>query len=165
MSHPRIIRCYEYVTRPYGAVRGLLHRAPLDLLHRATTRAAARSNDLAGRLNVDLGGIELGVEVALEVQSVTDGEAAGGLSPVTRVAIGWQAARAPSFFPLMSGHLSAWPLTTSETQIELEGSYTPPLGALGVAIDAAVGRRVADAAVRRFVEDVVERIRDELPVT
>jgi hypothetical protein len=165
MSQSRTLRCYEYVNRPYEAVRGLLRRSPLEFLGRATTSAAARSNDLAGRLKIELGGIELGVEVTIHVRSVQEDEGVAGMSPVTRVAIGWQASHAPSLFPLLSGQLSAWPLTSSETQIELEGQYTPPLGALGVAVDAAVGHRIAEASVRRFVEDLVEHIRAALPAS
>jgi hypothetical protein len=62
----------------------------------------------------------------------------------------------------MSGQLSVWPLTSSETQIELEGTYTPLLGVVGVALDS-VGHGIAEASVTRFVEDVVRRIQEELP--
>jgi hypothetical protein len=165
MSQPRSVRCYEYVNRPYDAVRSLLHSRLVELLGRATNSAAARTNELAGRMKIELRGIELGVQVTIHVQSVQDGEGIAGMSPVTRVAFGWEASHAPSLFPLMSGQLSAWPLTSSETQIELEGQYTPPLGALGNAVDAAVGHRIAEATVRRFVEDFVEHVREALPAS
>jgi hypothetical protein len=163
MSQPRTLRCYEYVNRPYEAVRGLLQRSHLEFLGRATTSAAARSNELGSSLKIALGGIELGVKVTIHVHSVQEGEGVAGMSPVTRLAIGWEASHAPSLFPLLSGQLSAWPLTSSETQIELEGHYTPPLGAFGIAVDSAVGHRIAEASVRRFVEDLVEHIREALP--
>jgi hypothetical protein len=63
----------------------------------------------------------------------------------------------------MKAVLSFWPLTSSETQMEIEGAYRPPLGAVGNVADAAVGHRVAEAAVHRFLDDVVEQIRRELP--
>jgi hypothetical protein len=85
------------------------------------------------------------------------------VSPVTTIEIGWEAERTPALFPSMRAELSAWPLSSSETQIELAGNYRPPLGAVGNAIDAAVGHRIAEAAVHRFVEDVVEQMRRELP--
>jgi hypothetical protein len=163
MSNHRIVRCYDYVNRPYDAVRSLLHRSPGAAIGSATNSAAARSNELAGSLKIELRGIELGVKVTVHVRSVVDDEGVAGLSPATRVSIGWEATHAPSLFPLMAGQLSAWPLTSTETQIELEGEYIPPLGALGVAVNAAVGHRIAEASVRRFVEDVVQHIRDELP--
>ena len=62
----------------------------------------------------------------------------------------------------MVATLSAWPLSPEETQIEIEGDYTPPLGAVGRALDAAVLHRVAEAAVHRFLEDVVEQLRRDV---
>jgi hypothetical protein len=159
----RTLRCYEYVDRPYDAVRSLMHDRPLEILRQATTSAVARANALAGSLRIGVAGVELAVEVSLHVRGVRDDEGVAGLSPVTRVAIGWEAAHSPALFPLMSAALSAWPLTSSETQLEIQGDYTPPFGAVGTAIDAAVGHRIAEASVHRFLDDVVERIRRELP--
>jgi hypothetical protein len=59
----------------------------------------------------------------------------------------------------MSAELSAWPLSASETQLEIEGVYEPPLGVVGTAIDTAVGHRIAEASVYRFLEDIVEQLR------
>jgi hypothetical protein len=61
--------------------------------------------------------------------------------------------------------LSAWPLSSSETQIEIAGEYRPPLGVVGNAIDAAVGHRIAEASVKSFLDDVVEQMRRELPAS
>ena len=159
MQSYRTLRCYEYVNRPYELVRQLLHDRPLELLRGATSSAAARANELAASLKIEFGGIELGVGVTIHVRGVRDEEGVAALSPITRVAIGWEAARAPSLFPLMSAQLSAWPLTLSETQIEIEGDYTPPLGLVGKAIDATVGHRIAEASVRRFLDDVIHQMR------
>jgi hypothetical protein len=63
----------------------------------------------------------------------------------------------------MAAEISAWPLSSSETQLEIEGGYRPPLGPLGTAIDAAVGHRVAEACVHRLLEDLSEQLRRELP--
>jgi hypothetical protein len=162
MRQPRKVRCYQYVERPYDAVRKLLRERPLEVLQRATTTAAARADSLAAQLRVDVGGVEIGVAVKIHVTSVRDEEGVGGLGPVTHVMISWEAARTPALFPLMSAELSAWPLSSSETQLEIEGAYRPPLGAVGNAIDAAVGHRIAEASVLRFLEDVVQQVRQEL---
>jgi hypothetical protein len=160
----RTLRCYQYVDRPYDAVRSLLHGHPMEVLRQATTLAVARTKELTGILRIGVaGGMELAVEVSLHVRGVRDSEGVAGLSPVTHVAIGWEAAHSPSLFPLMAAELSAWPLTSSETQIEIQGDYTPPFGAVGTAIDLAIGHRIAEAAVHRFLDDVVEQIRHELP--
>ena len=83
-------------------------------------------------------------------------------SPVTRVTLGWKAARGTSLFPQMEAVLSAWPLSAQETQIEIDGTYTPPLGAIGQALDALLLHRFAEAAVHRFLEDVVEQLRRDV---
>jgi hypothetical protein len=161
MSEPRKLRCYAYVTRPYEAVREALHQRPLELLQRATNSAAERANSVATSLRAGAAGIEIGVEVRIHVRAVRDDEGLGGLSPVTRVSLGWEAARAPALFPMMSAELSVWPLSSSETQLEIEGAYRPPLGAVGKTIDAVLGHRLAEASVHRLLEDVVDQLRRE----
>ena len=165
MRQPRKLRCYQYVERPYEDVRALLRERPLEVLQRATSSAAARADSLAATLRVGVAGVEIGVDVKLHVTAIRDDEGVGGLSPVTRVMLSWEAARAPALFPLMSAQLSVWPLSSSETQVEMEGEYRPPLGAVGDAIDAAVGHKIADASVHKFLEDLVQQIRHELPTT
>lgn len=162
MRQPRKLRCYQYVERPYEAVRNLLRERPLEVLQRATTSAASRADALAAKLRVGVAGVEIGVDVKIHVTAIRDDEGVGGLSPVTHVMLTWEAAKAAALFPLMSAQLSAWPLSASETQIEIEGEYRPPLGAVGEAIDAAVGHRIAEASVHRFLEDFVQQIRQEL---
>lgn len=165
MRQSRKVRYYQFVQRPYGAVRGLLRERPLEVLQRATTSAAARAEALGATLRVALAGFEIGVDVKIHVTAIRDEEAVGGLSPVTHVMLSWEAARAPGLFPLMSAQLSIWPLSSTETEIEIEGEYRPPLGAVGDALDAAVGYRIARASVHQFLEDVVRQIHLELPAS
>jgi hypothetical protein len=162
MKEPRV-RIYQYVNRPYGAVRELFRLRAEELFQRATTSAAARASAVAASLHAGVGGVEVGVDVRIHVQSVRDDGGVAGMSPVTHVALAWEALRAPALFPVMNAQLSVWPLTASETQLEIEGAYRPPLGVAGSVIDAAVGHRIAEAAVHRFLDDVVEQLRRELP--
>jgi hypothetical protein len=159
MSKPRELRCYAYVNRPYSVVREALQHRPLELLQRATSSAAERASSLAASLRAEAAGIEVGVEVRIHIHALREEEGVAGLSPVTRISLGWEAARTPALFPVMSAELSAWPLSSSETQLEIEGTYRPPLGAVGRAVDAAVGNRIAEASVHRLLEDVVEQLR------
>jgi hypothetical protein len=162
MSEPRRLRCYEYVNRPYDDVRRTLHVRALDVFRRATTVAAERADALTAALRLPIGAVEVGVPVHIHVRNIHDEPGQASVSAVTRVAISWEAARAAGLFPAMSAQLSAWPLSAVETQLEIEGEYRPPLGVVGNAIDAAVGHRVAEAAVKRFLDDVVEQLRREL---
>jgi len=163
MSEPRKLRCYQYVNRSYDQVRALLHREPLELLQRATRSAAARAGELAANLHVTVGGIEVGVDVRPYVRRIRDEKGVAGLSPVTCLEIGWEASHAPGLFPSMHLELSAWALSSTETQLEIAGEYRPPLGIVGNAMDAAVGHRIAEASVHRFLDDVVEQMKRDLP--
>jgi len=165
MSEPTKLRCYAYLDRPYERVRELLRRQPLDLLQRATHSASARANSLAASLKVAVAGVEIGVVARTYLHRVKEDEAIAGLPPVTCLEFGWEASRTPAFFPAMRAELSVWPLTSTETQLEITGEYRPPLGVVGDALDAALGHRVAEAVVHRFLEDIVEEIRHELPDT
>jgi hypothetical protein len=62
----------------------------------------------------------------------------------------------------MSAELSIYPLTATETQLDFLGRYEPPLGAVGGAVDAVVGHRIAEASVHRFLSDVAAYLRRSL---
>ncbi len=162
MSQPTKLRCYAYVNRPYDRVRAALHQRGSTLYQEATRAASARADALASTLRVGVAGFEVGVDVHLQIYAVNDEESVALRAPVTRVELGWQAAHATSFFPAMDAKVSAWPLSATETQIELEGVYKPPMGTVGQAVDAVVGHRIAEATAHRFVEDVVDQLRREI---
>jgi hypothetical protein len=163
MSEPRKLRCYEYVSRPYEAVRDLLRARGLEVFQHATSSATARTDALVSTLRVSAGGVEVGVDVRINVLGTREEERVAGVSHITRVSLEWKAAHATALFPAMTAELSAWPLATDETQLEIDGHYAPPLGIVGNAVDAIAGHRLAEAAVHRFLQDVVEQIRRELP--
>jgi len=82
--------------------------------------------------------------------------------PVTRLHLEWEAARMPRLFPIMKANLSIYPITATETQLDFNGLYEPPLGPLGKAVNAIVGHRIAEASVHRFVSDVAGYLRKTL---
>ena len=163
MSTPRRLRLHEYVSRPFTDVRELLRARARDVFQAATQSAASRASAVAASLHAVVAGLEVGVDVRMHVHSVRDEKGVAGMSPLTRIALGWEAVSAPALFPVMSAELSLWPLTSTETQLEIEGAYRPPLGPVGNAIDAAIGHRLAEAVVHRFLDDVVEQIKRDLP--
>jgi hypothetical protein len=62
----------------------------------------------------------------------------------------------------MKANLSIYPITATETQLDFNGLYEPPLGPLGKAVNAIIGRRIAEASVHRFVSDVAGYLRKTL---
>ncbi len=163
MSERHTIRCYEYVTHPYEEVRDALRRDPAAFFQRATTEAASRAKGLVLSLRVRVGSVDIGSDAVVVVRSVVEELSAPGIhGPRTSLAIAWQAAQNPSLFPAMEAELSVYALGKDETQIDFCGTYTPPLGLLGDAVDVVVGHRIAEASVHRFVEDVAANVRQEL---
>ena len=65
----------------------------------------------------------------------------------------------------MKATLSVWALTATETQLAFSGTYEPPLGPLGRAMNALIGHRIAQASVHRFLKDVAEYLRQTLATT
>ena len=159
MTKEREIRCFDYVNHRYEKVRDALMADAAPAFSRATTRAAARADDLASQLHVTVGGLEVGTEVEISVNAVEERPGAGKHPPVTRIRFEWKAKKSPQLFPLMRAELAVYPLTGSETQLDFSGQYTPPLGVVGRGLDAMVGNRIADASVHRFVSEVAEYLR------
>ena len=72
--------------------------------------------------------------------------------------ISWRAVRADRLFPVLEGDLELAPLPVSGWQLSLVGTYRQPLSVIGGSADRALGHRVAEACVRRFVLDVADRL-------
>jgi hypothetical protein len=160
MTDAHELRTYEYVNRPYAAVRDALKADPAGIFSKATHNAAGRASSLAANLRVELGALEVGTDVSIEVESVEERpDGPGGRTPTTCVKLHWRAAHSPGIFPSMHAELFVYALSKDETQLDLHGLYTPPLGAVGSAIDSLVGHRIAEASVHRFVADVAKHLR------
>jgi len=162
VSQRHEIRSYDYVNHPYARVRAALTADPAAIFSAATRAAASRARSVAAELRVTIGGVDIAAEITVSVGTVVDETSGPYGAPVTRIPVSWEAARHPQFFPLMSAELTVYPLTSTETQLDFLGRYEPPLGAVGSAMDALVGHRIAVASVHRFVADVAEYLRDQL---
>jgi len=162
MGKGREIRSFDYVNHPYERVRDALKEDAVSVFRDATKAAASRAESVASALKVELAGVEVGKEIAIAVDSVEEGAQAVDGSPVTRLRLEWEAASAPKLFPLMKAELAIYPLTATETQLDFSGSYEPPLGLLGSAMNAVVGHRVAEASVHRFMNEVAQYLRTTL---
>jgi hypothetical protein len=161
MSEPQALRCRELLNLSYASVRHVLHRDPLKLLQRATT-VAPRASPLIANVRAEVAGVELGVDVrVLACRIARDAETDSNALPIARIQLWWEAVRTPGLFPTMLAEVSAQPVSPDTTRLEIEGTYWPPFGPLGKAIDAAVGHRVAEAAVHRLLTDIAVQLREE----
>jgi len=56
--------------------------------------------------------------------------------------------------PAFEGQIEITPLSSDEVQLSVIGEYDPPLGIIGEAFDAAIGRRIADATIALFAREL-----------
>jgi hypothetical protein len=89
--------------------------------------------------------------------------------PVTRngaltLAVRWEAAGpAGELFPVLDADLTLTADGDERTRLRLDGSYRPPLGRTGVALDRVVMGRIATATIRSLTESVADAIADPVP--
>ncbi len=69
-----------------------------------------------------------------------------------------RAASKPQFYPTFEGELSLLDAQKSGSQLQIDGSYAVPFGALGRVIDLTILRGVAESSLRRFIRDIANRV-------
>ena len=71
------------------------------------------------------------------------------------VPVRWVATGATgAMFPQLDGNLELAAADEGQSVLRLNGTYRPPLAAVGGGLDRLLLHRVADATVRRFLQDV-----------
>jgi hypothetical protein len=154
MANRHELHAYDYVNRPYEAVRDALLASPLAVFRHATTATAG------AQLHAKAGPVDVATEVSIEIAGIE--QSAPNERPTTKFLLEWKAVRRPALFPTMQATLLVYELTPTETQLELVGVYDPPLGVFGDAIDAMGMHRIASASVTGFVRDVAVFLRAAL---
>ncbi len=125
------------------------------ILQAATDRARTHATSVRSSLHATVGGFEVARGATIDVGEVEHVELTR-----SRISLRWYASQGAILFPVTTATLdiTALSLHPPRVQVALAGSYEPPLGWLGDAVDAALGHRVAASTVAHFVEDVVTRL-------
>ncbi len=76
----------------------------------------------------------------------------------TTIPFAWEATGTPGLFPKLDADLVVSAVGPDLSQIAMRGTYAPPLGPLGRALDRAVLHRVAEASVKSFVDRVAHMV-------
>jgi CBS domain-containing protein len=152
------LRVYDHVEQPFGPVAEALAADPVGVIRRATHAATADAT-----LHAQIGPIDVTRDIAIEIGPMDDTPRTG--QPMLRIPIAWHALRASYAFPVMQAELSIYPLTSTDTQLELVGTYDPPLGPLGRAIDRAALHGLAEASVLRLLQQIARCLREALRET
>ncbi len=76
-----------------------------------------------------------------------------------RTALRWEATGvAGGLFPVLDADLYISPAGEHSTRLVLSGSYRPPLGRLGAALDRAILHHVADATIHAVLESIADAL-------
>ncbi len=141
---------------PYALVARFLREDPAGVI-------AAVGHSEAGKVHAHLvahvpgTAFEFGAEAIIEVGDLED---VAGPIPSLRIPVQWHGAGESHLLPEMVAHLEAFPATANDTELAIVGEYTPPLGALGAAVDHALMHRVASDAANGLLEAVVHEIKN-----
>lgn len=146
----RELHLYQYVNRPFEAVREALVINAVELFER--------------HLQVSIAGLDVCKDVVVKVKRVAPHVDAPGhvANDAIRFELEWQAETNASLFPSMKAKLVAYALGPNETQLDFTGDYAPPGGAIGNAADRLVGHRIAEASVKRFLDDFAGKLSEVL---
>lgn len=159
MTRHHELHCYEYVNHDYEAVREALLSDPRRIFRDATARGAGEAAKT--ELRVTLGALELAAEIDIEIDSTWPSRSPLG-KPALAITMSWKSPRRPGWFPTMSATLTCYALSSTETELDFDGNYEPPLGVFGAAVDAVALHRFAERAVANFLREVATYLRDEL---
>jgi len=158
MAIPHQLHAFDYVNQGYERVREAVLKDPLVLFQRATAATTRTSEPADAELRAKAGPFELGAQIDIEIGAIEETISAAGRK-TTKIGIAWKATRRPGMFPTLRGELLIYPLTATETQLELAGTYDPPFGVIGEVLDAAGMHRLAEETVNGFIQAVAAYLR------
>jgi hypothetical protein len=81
----------------------------------------------------------------------------------TSVPLSWWATGTPGLFPTMEADLVAAAMGPDLTQLTFQGTYKPPLGIVGQALDSALLHRFAESSVKDFVDRIIADLEHARP--
>lgn len=145
---------FEYVDKTAEELVAALSHPPEALLRSVAGKALEHAEAFRERLHVEIAGLDISKEVAIALGDPDD----RGFAVV--FPISWHAANQRSLFPSMQAELEVVPLSDVPpySQLGILGTYRPPAALVGRMGDAVLGHRIAQAAVRRFISDLAERL-------
>jgi hypothetical protein len=147
------VRYYADLATPFAEVEARL----LDAPERWLPGILEDAEDRGSRLLADVG-FAFGEERRVDKQVQVQIGAPYRIPRKTLVPITWSATGSERLFPSLEGDLELAALGERRTQLSISASYSPPLGAVGRALDRALLHRVAEATVKDFLDRVVEEV-------
>ena len=152
----RELHVYAYVEAPFDLCTRLLAENATRVFQRATDDAREQASVLSRTLEVEVGGFSVCRDVVIEVGEFEPRRLTSAVVPLR-----WHAESGRLLFPELIAELevAALVLDPPLTQLTLNGTYEPPLGAVGAGADRLALGRLAEATVHRLVNEVADELR------
>ena len=152
----RELHAYAYVEAPFDLVTRLLADDARGVLQRATDDAADHAGLLSRPLELNVGGFSVSRDVEIQVGEFVPRSVTRSVVPLS-----WRASGKGLLFPELSAELEVAAVSFDPplTQVTLNGTYEPPLGAVGAGADRVLLGRLAEATVHRFIHEVADALR------
>ena len=144
----RDVQFVKAIDRPYVDVRDALADDPAIL-------GDADTDGIAAHLNTRVGGTDLTRTMRVEI--VEFDEPAGQPARCTLIFRG-DAVHHAELFPHLEARLDAVPISEERTALFFVGTYKPPMGLLGGAVDALALHHRAEESLRGWFGSVTSRI-------
>ena len=145
---------YIQIDRPIGVVEPRF-KSFFSTFNSWAESAYRDGEDLRANISVGSGPVSVAKSVRMQVgdPSATGDE--------TTVPIIWEATGATALFPKMEGSLMMAAIGSEMTQLAFRGTYDPPMGALGRALDKVLMHRLAESSVKGFVDRIGSALENE----
>ncbi|MDH3731128.1 MAG: hypothetical protein OES13_08405 [Acidimicrobiia bacterium] len=130
---------------------------PGDVLAAATKAAVTKANEVIVHLEGRWAWFDLDESVEAVVGALEQDRS------MARVPLSWKADKHKRLLPSLRGHLGLYSLSAKHTEISYTATYAPPLGLFGGIEDFLMGRRILDAVLGRFLEEIVTHLEDRIP--
>jgi CBS domain-containing protein len=155
----RWLYAYRNVTGGPEALAAILRERVTDLLRSATEEDGAppaADGSFTVRLPTQVAGVAAGKVVRMRTGVARHADSR------TVIPLSWHAEPARHAFPAFDGALELQPLSANAAQLTLVGSYTVPLGPVGMAADTLALGTVAEHAAQALIDRIAEALRTAL---
>lgn len=143
------VQYYGMVEQPFDEVEARL-LALGDGIGETAAVAYRHGEDLIARI----GGAGMAKNILLDLKRPVRSEGA------TTIPLVWWATGTPGLFPTMDAELTVATIAEGLTQVLFQGTYQPPLGAVGRVLDRALLRRLAEISVKDFVDRLITQLAE-----
>lgn len=143
------VQYFTHVPVGLGTVEGRLDRIRTRLEEWAGL-VYREGEELRAKVGPGINGYAKTVRVDIGLPEIRP---AGLVYPVT-----WTATGAEALFPRLSAELILTHLGPDKTKLSVQGTYQPPLGPIGRAVDRLLLKNVAEATIQDWVDRVAEAV-------